>query len=463
MKNYFQNFSIAHRLAIMYTLTAATVLILLFMAFEFIERTEIDMYQRAEITSRFAIMEHLIEDKASLADWQDFQKQLKELMPPDSGTIIRVDSPNPDYVIEAPFTVTPRKIRKHHGFSKADILGRNYKVLSKIIPANGERPKIVLSLAWDTYIPEDDIFLIILTSGIILLTSIIVIGGLGLLITKYSLQPIELLSRSAEKINPKNLSQRLPFKGMPAELKGLVSSFNGVLDRLEFSHQRQDAFNSDVAHELRTPVGNMIGTTEVALSRDRSKEELEEVLQSNLEELERLSSIIKDMLFLSRADQGETATNLSKISLAEEVRKAADFLDVIFEDYQAELIIDGDAEAMANRSLLSRAITNLLNNAIVHSEADKTVKVVISSFGEEVRLDIYNYGFDLNQEQCKNIFNRFYRLSKDRKDSNNHHGLGLAIVKAIINMHGGDVTAESHNGLIRIGFNLPANALQAIE
>lgn len=97
--------------------------------------------------------------------------------------------------------------------------------------------------------------------------------------------------------------------------------------------------------------------------------------------MERLSTIIKDMLFLSRADQGETATNLSRISLAEEVRRTADFLDVVFEDCQAKLEIEGDAETAADRSLLSRAITNLLNNAVVHGTPGQTIKVIINRRG----------------------------------------------------------------------------------
>lgn len=279
----------------------------------------------------------------------------------------------PFFRIDAPFDLDLSQTDRHHGFSRTKINGRNYRILSKVIAAKGERPEILLSLAWDTYIPEDDIRIIFLTTGLILLTGIISMGTLGRLIARNSLKPIERLSQAAEKINSRNLSLRLPDKDMPSELKSLAAGFNGVLERLEISHQRQDAFNSDVAHELRTPVGNMIGATEVALSRERSKEELEDVLQSNLEELERLSTIIKDMLFLSRADQGETATNLSRISLAEEVRRTADFLDVVFEDCQAKLEIEGDAETAAT-VITERAITNLLNNAVVHGTPDRQSK-----------------------------------------------------------------------------------------
>ena len=130
---------------------------------------------------------------------------------------------------------------------------------------------------------------------------------------------------------------------------------------------------------------------------------------------------------------------------------------MVFEDCQAKLEIEGDAETAADRSLLSRAITNLLNNAVVHGTPGQTIKVIINRRADgSSSLTVCNRGEDLSPEQCRNLFNRFYRVSRERKNSENHHGLGLAIVKAIILMHGGEVQAECCNGLIRIGFSLPS-------
>lgn len=454
-KEFFRR-SIANRLAVMYAVMAAIVLSLIFMAFEWVERTEIDMYQTAEMKSRFDIIEHLADEKSNFKQWAIFKKQLEAIAPRDNGTYIRVDSKNPDYVIEAPFEIVLRKIKKHHGFGKIEINGSRYRTLSRLVPARGERPDVVLSLAFNTYIPVEDDALINLMTAVILVISICAIGWLGWLIARHSLRPVDLLSRAAAQIGPHKLSQRLPSKNLPEELKGLVLSFNGVLDKLEESASKQEAFNSDVAHELRTPVGNMIGTTEVALSRERSKEELEEVLHSNLEELERLSSIIRDMLFLSRADQGEAMTNRTEISLAEEARKTAEFLEVLFEEKGTKLEIEGDAKVIADRSLLGRVITNLLGNALQHGETGRTIKVEISRSREQVVFDVINRGATIEEAELKNIFNRFYRLSKERRNSGDHHGLGLAIVKAIIDMHDGEVTASSKDGIIRIGFRLAA-------
>ena len=183
---------------------------------------------------------------------------------------------------------------------------------------------------------------------------------------------------------------------------------------------------------------------------------MEEVLQSNLEELERLSIIIKDMLFLSRADQGELASNRKEVSLAEEARKTAEFLEVLFEEKGTKLHIQGDAAVKVDRSLLGRVITNLLSNALQHGDAGGTINIEITKENGQAVFKVINKGQTIEENELKYIFNRFYRLSKERRNSGNHHGLGLAIVKAIIDMHDGEVMASSENGIIRIGFKLAA-------
>lgn len=204
-----------------------------------------------------------------------------------------------------------------------------HRTLSKILPPAGERPEVILSIAIDTYFYEEENLWLDIAFGSLLIIGITTIVWLGWLIARFSLAPVDTLSRHAESLSPQNLSARLPNTRLPTELSGLVLSFNGALERLEQSYLRLSTFNADVAHELRTPLGNLIGATEVALSRPRSNEELQDVMASNLEELERLRTIINDMLFLARAEQGELAINQVPTSLASEINKTAEFLDVI--------------------------------------------------------------------------------------------------------------------------------------
>ena len=447
--------SIAKRLAYAYATAAAVVLSIIVIGLYCIEISEINRYQKAEMKNRITLLEHNVSDVKNKSDWQHLKNTLRQITPADSDVYIRIHSADSSYNFEAPFNIKPQKINKHHGFSKIEIAGKEFRVLSKVIPANDNRPELILSIAVETYLNEAEDFLLDLAFGVFLLLGIAAIAIIGWKIAKCSLEPVDILSKHARNLSPKNLSARLPNTNLPDELAGLVLSFNGALERLEESYNKLSTFSSDVAHELRTPLGNLIGQTEVALSRPRSAEELEEVMQSNLEELERLRTIINEMLFLSRADHGEIATNLKPASLAQIVRETAEFLEVIFEENGCRLNIYGDAVVLAEPALLKRAVTNLLTNAVQHGTPHTDIDIDISTQDNEVILSVRNSGSDMPEHHLNNIFNRFYRVSKERKNSVNNHGLGLAIVRAIANMHGGEVFARSKNGIITIGFSLP--------
>ena len=175
-------------------------------------------------------------------------------------------------------------------------------------------------------------------------------AALGYLITHLGLVPLRRLSHEAQALSPSALSQRLVVARLPGELCDLAQSFNGALDRLEAAYAQLESFNADVAHELRTPLTNLIGETQVALSRERSMAHLVDVLQSNLEDLERLRSIVNDMLFLARANQGERPQHLRRASLAGEVERAVDFLDFLLEEAGVTVRVQGDAEAPIERA-----------------------------------------------------------------------------------------------------------------
>ena len=455
MKIFDKQTSIAKRLAYAYATAAAVVLSIIVIGLYCIEISEINRYQKAEMKNRIALLEHSVSDISNQQEWQHLKQTLQKITPPESDIYIRISSSDQRYNFEAPFTVDAKLINKFSGFSKATIHGKEFRILSRIVPAQGKRPQLVLSIAVETYLNETEDFLLDLAFGVFLLIGIIAIAIIGWKLAKTSLQPVDILSRHAQNISPQNLSARLPNTNLPDELSGLVLSFNGALERLEESYNKLSTFSSDVAHELRTPLGNLIGQTEVALSRPRTKEELEEVMHSNLEELERLRTIINEMLFLSRADHGEIATNLKSASLAQIITETAEFLEVVFEESGHKLYISGDATALVETNLLKRAMTNLLTNAIQHGSPRSDINVDISTKEQKIIISVTNKGENIPEHELNQIFNRFYRVSKERKNSGSNHGLGLAIVKAIANMHGGEVFAQSQNGNITIGFTLP--------
>jgi two-component system heavy metal sensor histidine kinase CusS len=210
-----------------------------------------------------------------------------------------------------------------------------------------------------------------------------------------------------------------------------------------------------VAHELRSPLTNLIGQTQVALTRGRSAEHYLEVLQSNLEELERLRSIVNDMLFLASADQGTKATKLIESSLADEVATTLDYLDFILEDAQVQVRVHGDAQVQIEKAHLRRALINLLSNAVQHTAPGQVIDVAIEVQAQQVAIAVTNPGETIASEHLPRLFERFYRVDASRRNSGANHGLGLAIVKAIALMHGGDVFVRSDTRGNTFGITLP--------
>lgn len=269
-----------------------------------------------------------------------------------------------------------------------------------------------------------------------------------------TLSPIEKLSAQAARIRPGNLTLRLQACGMDDELRGLVVSFNHTLDRLQAAYEQLEAFNANVAHELRTPLATMISGTQIMLSSDRSSSELRETLTSNLEELEELKALVNDMLFLARADGGELATDLSLFPLKAEVDKVADYYEASLEQARLTLTTRGNYEILANPGLIRRALSNLISNAVRATPPGETITVECSRSSAEVHISVRNPGRPIEACDLPFIFDRFYRGNGDRDARTDGYGLGLAIVSAIARMHQGSAYAFSSKGKTTIGFSI---------
>ena len=288
----------------------------------------------------------------------------------------------------------------------------------------------------------------------LMLAGALIVAALSYHVARVGLKPVAALSDDAQRIGPSNRGQRLRMPALPLELENLGSSFNSALDRLDAAYTQLESFNADVAHELRTPLANLIGQTQVTLSRERSAEGLREVLQSNLEELERLRAIVSDMLFLARAERGEQATRRVEASLAREIGKTVEFFDMLLDDAGLHVRVEGDATAVIETSLFHRAVTNLLQNAIQHAPRGAQILAQVNATADGAEVSVSNPSERIATEQLSRLFDRFYRVDASRPNSDANHGLGLAIVKAIASMHGGRVFARSENGITTVGFSL---------
>lgn len=450
--------SIALRLSGMFALVALLVFLLIGWALYLQVDKSLGLLPEAEVDARYSVLESAVQRYGNPEHWAKINAKLRLLSEEDKRLRFWVVSDNPTYEFGDPDAEIRAFAKGPLGMRDLNLRGHDYpfKVLVSQFPAKDQRPPLRFLTAVDTetFWQTQHALLIALIS--LAAIGILLASALGYWVARIGLKPLTELSLEARKLTPPRLSGRLKLSPLPPELDQFVTSFNSTLDRVEQAYSRLESFNADVAHELRSPLTNLIGQTQVALTRGRSAEHYFEVLQSNLEELERLRSIINDMLFLASADQGSKATQLTQASLAQEVAKTLDYLDFILEDAQVQVEVRGDANAPIETAHLRRALINLLHNAVQHTSPRQLIQVDIRDEGDHVSIGVTNPGAPIAGEHLPKLFERFYRVDASRSNSGANHGLGLAIVKAIALMHGGTVFVRSEHGVNTFGINLPS-------
>jgi two-component system, OmpR family, heavy metal sensor histidine kinase CusS len=279
---------------------------------------------------------------------------------------------------------------------------------------------------------------------------------LGWVAARRGLLLLHRFSATVATISAARLDKPLPETGMPAELHELVLAFNGMLARLQDSFRRLTEVSSDMAHELRTPLHNLLMQTQVTLSRDRDVADYRAILQSNLEEFERLSRMVSGMLFLARADNREIVPKRERVELHKEVAQLLGFYEALASDRGVRLEQSGAATVQSDRLMIQRALSNLLSNAIRFTPAGKAVTVAISQDADHATVRVENPGAQIPVEHLSKIFERLYRVERTRREGDSDNvGLGLAITKSIVEMHGGRVGAESAAGRTCFSLSLP--------
>ncbi|SMF99585.1 heavy metal sensor histidine kinase [Burkholderia singularis] len=269
------------------------------------------------------------------------------------------------------------------------------------------------------------------------------LGGLGYAIARRGLRPVESLGRQTSTIEAHNLSERLDIRGGPLELRELASSVNRMLDRLERAFVRLSQFSSDLAHDMRTPLANVISSSQITLSRPRTRDEYETLIGSNIEECERLQRMIESMLFLARADNARQPLKLSALESGDELMRLASYFQSVADEKRIDIVVQGSARVSADATLFRRALGNLVSNAIDHALAGSTVVLASSCSGGHAVIEVTNHGQPISPEHIDRIFERFYRVDTARHGSSRNAGLGLAIVKSIMELHHGSIDATS--------------------
>lgn len=286
------------------------------------------------------------------------------------------------------------------------------------------------------------------TLGLAVALAALLTAVLGWAATRAGLKPLLEATHLAARLSARSLGQRLPVGSAPSEIAALSAAFNAMLARLEESFTRLSEFSSDIAHELRTPLSNLMTQTQVALSRSRSETEYREVLASNLEEFERMARMIGDMLFLAQADNRLITPRQEDIDLTLEVQRLAEFYEALAAESGVTLVVTGAARVRGDRLMLQRALSNLVSNALRHTAPGGTVTLRMEQSDGRLRLAVENPG-EIPPERLPRLFDRFYTGDPARRASGEGAGLGLAITRSIIEAHGGEITVEAAGGVIR--------------
>ena len=267
--------------------------------------------------------------------------------------------------------------------------------------------------------------------------------GLGLLLLRRGLTPLRELAHAMAGIDPRSLDQRMAADNVPVELKEPVQALNAMLARLEDSFARLSQFSADLAHEIRTPLHNLLGSNSLALNQSRSPAEYQEVLASNIEEYERLNRMAENLMFLARAEHGQRPLQLQELDLREVGDELCDYFEALAEDRQLQLDNQLSGPLVADQQLLQRALGNLLANAVRHARPGSTVRVLRRDDAGYCWVGVHNLGPAIDPQHIDKLFDRFYRVDPSRAQPGDSGGLGLAIVHSIMQLHGGQVRVVS--------------------
>jgi two-component system heavy metal sensor histidine kinase CusS len=279
---------------------------------------------------------------------------------------------------------------------------------------------------------------------IVLLGSIGASAVIAITVTRSGLRPLGEMAHRLERISPTHLNERVAPAGWPRELQPLATAFDDMLARLEDSFARLSQFSADLAHELRTPIANIMGEAQVALTRDRTSDEYCHVIESTIAECERLAGIVDNLLFVARVDAAREPIQRKSFDGRAAAEKIAAFYRAVGEERHVAIHCSGEGEFYADPILFERAVSNLIDNALRFTPEGGAIQIAMARNAQHSKVVVSDNGLGIAPEHLPRVFDRFYRADPSR--SSDGAGLGLALVKSIVDLHGGSATVQSESG-----------------
>ena len=277
-----------------------------------------------------------------------------------------------------------------------------------------------------------------------------------------ALKPISRIIDTAREIGQgQELSKRIPVLKIKDELGQLALTFNEMMNRLENSFAQMRQFSSDASHELRTPLTVLKGQNELILSKQRKPEEYQEVISSNLEEINYMSKVLEDLFVLSKSDENQVNLDYKPVDLRALVEEVFKHAEILAEEKNIKIIIAflEPIEIKGDEVRLRQMVWNVLQNGIKYTQQGGELKISLQNEGDFALLTIQDTGIGIPEEDLPLIFNRFYRVDKARTRDEGGSGLGLSICRQIAEAHKGKIEVESKLGVgTRFKIRLPNSA-----
>ena len=289
-----------------------------------------------------------------------------------------------------------------------------------------------------------NIFLITAVPLVLLIAAL-----MGRFMARRALKPVSKIIQTAREVGGGvDLSKRIPVPEVRDELGQLATTFNDMMDRLESSFAQVRQFSSDASHELRTPLTVLQGQNELVLNKERDAKEYQEVISSNLEEINYMSKVLEDLFILSRSDENQIQLECKPLNLREVIDEIFGHAGALADEKNIKISIaflepvqiNGDAVR------LRQMVWNILHNAIKYTQPGGQIKISLEDKEDSAFLTIQDTGIGIPEEHLPNIFNRFFRVDKSRSREDGGSGLGLSICKHIVEAHRGQINVESQLG-----------------
>ncbi|MFC6336462.1 heavy metal sensor histidine kinase [Pseudomonas sp. CCM 7891] len=444
--------SLASRVALLFAACTAVVSLLAGVLFNRASETHFIELDQQLLDGKLVALRSTLQGANTPTLFTQRESTLREELSRQPDLILRVSAANGQHWFDGASGIHLPSGAGLHSLQNA---GTDYRVYNApLVPGKTDSPQLslMLDITHHQHFLQRMQRLIWLTVGLSALATAL----LGAWAARSGLRPLRRMSEVAASVSVHSLTQRLPQEQMPAELAELAQAFNAMLGRLDDAFQRLSAFSADIAHELRTPLSNLLTHTQVTLTRPRALEDYREALHSNLEELQWMAQLVNDMLYLAKADHGLLVPKREPLALADEVDALLEFFAPLAEDARVNMSREGQADTLGDRSMLRRALSNLLDNALRFTPQGGELSVRITEEAHHLKLSVENTGEGIPVALLPRLFDRFYRADPARHEgSSEHAGLGLAITQSIVRAHGGTIRCEPKMGWTRFVIELP--------